>query len=87
MAKNDSTFFAKICVSFGTSLNTYSKYFKFYIAFVLISSSSFSVNSSADISPSSPALLERTVNVPASASLSPIVHRYESLWFLASLIL
>lgn len=45
-----------------------------YILFSLISVKSFFVNSSTDISPSSPSLLERTETVPDSSSLSPITH-------------
>ena len=44
----------------------------YYIALLLISSSSFAVKSATLISPSSPSLLERTVSVPASVSRSPI---------------
>ena len=41
-----------------------------YILFFSISVKSFFVNSSTDISPSSPSLLERTETVPDSSSLS-----------------
>ena len=69
--------FAKIAKWWRFYLTLQEKYFCqfqniYYIALVLISSRSLAVNSSTDISPSSPTLLERTVRVPASASLSPI---------------